>query len=106
MTGLDLDRRGFHSIGHETFQRGRDRPVFRGNGVPARLRPPRRFRRLPRKQGVRDPSLHGVENARRGGVYIASEVPEERFLAQLRKAARFDETCAGRWQPDTWRGQS
>jgi hypothetical protein len=63
MTGLNLDRLGLHPIGHEALQLGRDRPVFRGDGVPTRLRPPGRLSRLPRKQGVRDASLHGVEDA-------------------------------------------
>src|ERR1700730_16149177 len=49
MTGLNLDRLGLHPIGHETLQLGRNRPVFRGDGVPTRLGPPGRVRRLPRK---------------------------------------------------------
>ena len=49
VTGLDLDRLGLHPIGHEALQLGRDRPVFRGDGVPTRLRPPGRLSRLPRK---------------------------------------------------------
>jgi hypothetical protein len=49
MTGLNLDRLGFHPIGPEALQLGRDRPVFRGDGVPTRLGPPGRLSRLPRK---------------------------------------------------------
>jgi hypothetical protein len=93
MTGLDLDRLGFHPIGHEALELGRDRPVFRGEGG---------FDRqaacvvLPEKQGVRDPSLHGVEDACLSGLDIAGEIPEG-FLAQLSiifvradKIVRFD----------------
>ncbi len=96
VTGLDLDRLGLHPTGHEALQLGRDRPVFRGDGVPTRLSPPGRLRRLPRKQGVRDAPLHGVEDPCLGGLDIAGEILEERFLAQLRETARVDEAGAGR----------
>src|SRR5262245_53788921 len=40
MTRLYLDRLGAHSLCHESLQIRIDGPIFRGHGVPARLRPP------------------------------------------------------------------
>ena len=51
---------------------------------------------FPEKRVSENPSLHGVEDAGLRGLDIAGEIPKERFLAQLREAARRDEAGAGR----------
>src|SRR5205814_6376357 len=41
MARLQLDGLGAHALGHEAFEIGIDRAVFRRNGIETRLRPPR-----------------------------------------------------------------
>ena len=49
MACLHLDGLGAHPLGHKAFEIGIDRPVFRGNGIETRLRPPGRMRGLARE---------------------------------------------------------
>src|ERR1700751_378347 len=47
---LYFDGLGAHALGHEALEIGINRPVFRGNSIETRLRPPGRVRGLPAEQ--------------------------------------------------------
>ena len=52
MACLHFDALGAHALSHEAFEIGIDRPVLRGNGIEARLRPPGRLCGLAREQSL------------------------------------------------------
>jgi hypothetical protein len=82
MTRLHFDGLGAHPLGHESFEIGIDRAVFRGNGIETRLRPPGRMRGLPREESFLERLLDRIENLRLRFRQVAGEIAQERLLAE------------------------
>jgi hypothetical protein len=90
MAGLHLDGLGAHALGHETFEIRIDRPVFRGNGIETRLRPPGRMRGLSREESLLERLLdrgaraaYRAEPARHRLSYLRRHGRGERWRAAL-----------------------
>src|SRR5882672_3847520 len=82
VTRLHFDGLGAHPLGHEAFEIGIDRPVFRGNGIETRLRPPGRLRGLAREQSLLERLLDRIEDLRLRLRQVAREIAQERRLAE------------------------
>ena len=82
MACLHFDGLGTHALGHEAFEIGIDRPVLRGNGIEARLRPPGGLRGLAREQSLLERLLHCIENLRLRFRQVAREIAQERSLVE------------------------
>src|SRR6266446_5113548 len=82
MARLHFDGLGAHSLGHEAFEIGIDRPVFRGNGIETWLRPPGRMRGLAREQSLLERLLDRIENLRLRFRQVAREIAQERGLVE------------------------
>jgi hypothetical protein len=93
---LDLDRLRTHSLGHEAFQVGIDRPVLGGHGIEGRLGAPGGIRRLFRRQRFLEGLLNRVEDARLLRRQVAREVVQKSLLRQLAPIVIEDNAGRGR----------
>src|SRR5258707_15024635 len=82
VTRLHFDGLGAHALGHEAFEIGIDRPVFRRNGIETRLRPPGRMRRLAREQSLVERLLDRIKDLRLRFRQVAGEIAQERSPAE------------------------
>src|ERR1700730_14352245 len=98
VTRLHFDGLGAHSLGHEAFEIGIDRPVFRRNGIETRLRPPSRMRRLAREQSLLERLLDRIKDLRLRFRQVAREIAQERSLAEASFIAVEDNPGGGRWR--------
>ena len=98
VTRLHFDGLGAHALGHEAFEIGIDRPVFRRNGIETRLRPPGRMRRLAREQSLVERLLDRIEDLRLRFRQVAREVAQERSLAETSFIAVEDNPSGRRWR--------
>src|ERR1700733_893969 len=71
-----------HTLGHETLKVRIDGPVFSGDCIEARLRPPGCLCGLAREQGLLERLLDRVQDPRLFLRYIARKVAKESLLAQ------------------------
>ena len=82
MTGFHLNRFRAHAFRHEAFEIGVDRPILRGYGVPAWLRPPCRVRGFAGEQGLVEWPLDRVQRLGLLFRQVAREITQESLLAQ------------------------
>jgi len=94
---FDLDRLRAHALRHEALQVRVDSPVFRRDGVPARLRSPCRVGGLVVEQRPFERNLDGVENPRSIGGQVAGEVAQKCLLTQPSLVVGEDDAGGGRW---------
>src|ERR1700722_6206776 len=97
VTRLNFDGLGTHPRGHEAFEIGIDRAVFRGNGIETRLRPPGRMCGLAREQCLLERLLDGVEHLRLRLRQVAREIAQERLLAETSFIA-VEDNPSRRWR--------
>ena len=98
MTRLHLDRLRTHALGHEALKIGIDGPVFRGHGIPTRLRTPRRVCRLAGKQRLLKRLLNGVKDARLVGRQVAGEIAQECCFTESSPSSPSDNASRGGWR--------
>src|ERR1700683_1409459 len=99
MACLHLDGPGAHTLGHETFEVGIDRPVFRRNGIETRLRTPGRVRGLAGQQSLVERFLYRIEDLRFRFRQITGEIAQERGFAKTSLVTVEDDSGGrgGRW---------
>src|SRR5947209_14459862 len=95
---LHLERLGAHALGHEAFEIGIDRPVFRRNSIETRLRAPGRVRGLAREQSLVERLLDRIEDLRLCFRQVAREIVQERSLAETSFIAVEDNPGGRRWR--------
>src|SRR6266478_5767882 len=98
MARLHFDGLGAHALGHEAFEIGIDRPVFRGNGIETRLRPPGRMCGLAREQSLLERLLDRIEDLRLRFRQVAREIVQERGLVETPFIAVEDDPGGGGWR--------
>src|SRR5262249_51457247 len=82
VTRLDLDRFRPHALCHEAFEIGVDGPIFRGDGIPAWLRPPCRVSGFAGEQGLMEWPLDRAEHLCLRFRQVAREITKESLLAE------------------------
>src|SRR5258708_12285399 len=101
VTRLHFDGLGAHALGHEAFEIGIDRPVFRRNGIETRLRPPGRMRRLAREQSLLERLLDRIKDLRLRFRQVAGEIAQERSLADASFIAAENKPGGRPWRPNS-----